>query len=478
MTRPIVRPPEPLDAELLAAFRAVRAELQVPEAFPPAVDAAAAAAASRARSDDRRDLRDVPFATLDPPGSLDLDQAFAIERRAAGGWVVRYAIADVAAFVTAGDPVDVEARARGVTLYSPDLRTPLHPTALCEQAASLLPDGDRPALVWRIELDGDGAQVRTAAVERATVRSRARLDYPSVQAALDAGSAEEPLVLLREVGQARLAQERARGGVSLDLPEQVVERVDGAYRLGYRRPLPVEAWNAQLSLLTGIAAAELMVRGGVGLLRTLPPPDDRLLRALRRTAKALGVPVPDGAPYADLVRAADPATDAGAALLHRAARGFRGAGYAVVTPGEAPAQLRHAAIASTYAHVTAPLRRLADRFANEVVLALSAERPVPGWALDALPELPALMGAAAQRDGSLSRAMVDATEALVLRDRVGERFAGVVTDVDDRGGSVQLRDPAVVAHVKGFAEDQLGREVDVVLQAVDVPARRVAFEPA
>jgi hypothetical protein len=103
---------------------------------------------------------------------------------------------------------------------------------------------------------------------------------------------------------------------------------------------------------------------------------------------------------------------------------------------------------------------------------------VPGWALDALPELPALMGAAAQRDGSLSRAMVDATEALVLRDRVGERFAGVVTDVDDRGGSVQLRDPAVVAHVKGFAEDQLGREVDVVLQAVDVPARRVAFEPA
>jgi exoribonuclease R len=150
----------------------------------------------------------------------------------------------------------------------------------------------------------------------------------------------------------------------------------------------------------------------------------------------------------------------------------------VVTPGEAPARLRHVAIASTYAHVTAPLRRLADRFANEVVLALSAERPVPGWALDALPELPALMGAAAQRDGSLSRAMVDATEALVLRDRVGERFAGVVTDVDDRGGSVQLRDPAVVAHVKGFAEDQLGREVDVVLQAVDVPARRVAFEPA
>jgi exoribonuclease R len=476
MTRPVVRPPEPLDAELLAAFLAVRTELHVPDAFPPEVDAAAAEAARRALVGDRRDLRDVAFATLDPPGSLDLDQAFALERRHGGGWVVRYAIADVAAFVVAGDPVDGEARSRGVTLYSPDLRTPLHPIALCERAASLLPDGDRPALVWRIELDADGGPVGPATVERAIVRSRARLDYPSVQAALDAGTADEPLLLLREVGQARLAQERARGGVSLDLPEQVVQRVDGAYRLEYRRPLPVEGWNAQLSLLTGIAAADLMVAGGVGLLRTLPPPDDRLLRALRHTARALGIAVADGAPYAELVRSADPATDAGAALLHRAARGFRGAGYAVVTAGAPPEPLRHAAIASTYAHVTAPLRRLADRFANEVVLALSAERAVPGWALEALPELPALMGAAGQRDGSLSRATVDATEALVLRDRVGERFAGVVTDADDRGGSVQLRDPAVVAHVKGIAEDRLGHEVEVVLQAVDVPAREVRFE--
>jgi exoribonuclease R len=203
-----------------------------------------------------------------------------------------------------------------------------------------------------------------------------------------------------------------------------------------------------------------------------------LVAALRRSAIALGIPVAADATYPELVRAADPTSDAGAALLHRAARGFRGAAYAVVDPTPGAAAPTHAAIAAPYAHVTAPLRRLADRFANEVVLALCADAAVPGWATDALPALPELMGRANQRDGSLGRAMVDAVEALVLRHRVGERFAGVVTDVDQRGGSVQLRDPAVLAHVPGLRERDLGQEVELRLDAVDVPAHRVEFVPA
>jgi exoribonuclease R len=475
MAPPVLRAPEPPTEELLAAFHAVRIQQHVPDTFPPEVEAAAAEAATRAAGADRVDRRDVAFVTLDPPGSLDLDQAVAISRRDGGGWHVQYAIADVAAFVDAGDPIDVEARARGVTLYSPDLRTPLHPTVLCERAASLLPDGDRPALVWSIDLDASGAQAGDAVVERAVVRSRAQLDYPAVQAALDAGTAAEPMVLLREVGLARLAQEEARGGTSLDLAEQEVVYDDGHYRLAYRRPLPVEGWNAQVSLLTGIAAAGLMVAGRVGLLRTLPPPDLRTVDAIRRSAIALGLPVTSASTYPEIVRAADPTTDRGAALLHQAARALRGAGYVVVDAATPVAAQEHAAIASTYAHVTAPLRRLADRFANEVALALCAGRPVPAWATDALPSLPELMGAAHERDGALARAMVDAVEALVLRDRVGEQFDAAVTNVDDRGGVVQLRDPAVLARVDGVTEADLGDEVTVRLDRVDVATRKVTF---
>jgi exoribonuclease R len=80
---------------------------------------------------------------------MDLDQALHVDR-AGDGFRVHYAIADVAAFVTAGDAIDVEAHKRGETLYGADAKIPLHPKVLSEDAASLLPDQMRPALLWTI----------------------------------------------------------------------------------------------------------------------------------------------------------------------------------------------------------------------------------------------------------------------------------------------------------------------------------------
>ena len=120
------------------------------------------------------------------PSSMDLDQALHLEREGSG-YVVHYAIADVAAFVEPGDPVDVAANQRGETLYGADSKIPLHPTVLSEDAASLLPDQVRPALLWTIHVDdtGEGTDVH---VERARVRSTAKLDYASVQQAIDDGT--------------------------------------------------------------------------------------------------------------------------------------------------------------------------------------------------------------------------------------------------------------------------------------------------
>ena len=141
------------------------------------------------------DLTDVPFVTLDPPASMDLDQAFHLERLPQGGVRLRYAIADVAAFVAPGGAVDGEAHARVETVYGPDERAPLYPPVLSEAAASLLPDGPRPAVVWCIDVDDAGAAAE-AHVERAMVASRVKLAYGDVQAALDDGSADEMLRLL------------------------------------------------------------------------------------------------------------------------------------------------------------------------------------------------------------------------------------------------------------------------------------------
>jgi RNB domain-containing protein len=119
------------------SLRTLEAQLEVPDAFPADVVSAAEAAAREPRLPEL-DRTDIPFVTLDPAGSMDLDQAFHIERRAPG-LRVYYAIADVAAFVDPDGPIDQEAHRRVETLYAPDRKVPLYPTALSAGAASLLP---------------------------------------------------------------------------------------------------------------------------------------------------------------------------------------------------------------------------------------------------------------------------------------------------------------------------------------------------
>lgn len=469
-----------VDADVRTGLDALRAELDVPAAFPPEVLAEVDAvladgpAPAPAGAAERADATDVPFVTVDPEGSRDLDQAVHLERRGAG-YRVRYAIADVAAWVRPGGAVDAEARRRVVTLYAPDGRTPLHPPSLSEGAASLLPGQDAPALLWEIDLDADGAPTAVR-VRRATVRSRAQLTYEGAQRALDDGTADETLVLLRAVGRLRQAAEVARGGLTLPTPEQVVE-VDprGRWTLGSRATLPVEEWNAQVSLLTGMSAARLMLDAGVGVLRTLPPADPRDVERLRSAARALGVPWPAGADHATVVRALDAGVPAHAALLTEATTLLRGAAY-VAFDGAPPEQPLHAAIAAPYAHTTAPLRRLVDRFVGEVCVAVSGGTAVPGWARAALPELPGLMAAGDRRASAYERGCIDLVEAALLSDRVGEEFDGVVVDVRDDGesGVVQLRDPAVRGRVAGAALP-LGTDVRVRLDEVSVTERTVRF---
>jgi exoribonuclease R len=338
--------------EVVEGMARVRAELGVADRFPADVLAAAEAAArSTARTSDRPDRTDIALVTIDPPGSRDLDQAYGAERRPDRGYRIWYAIADVAAFVDPGGSLDAECHGRGVTLYGPDRREPLHPPVLGEGAASLLPDGDRPALLWCIDLDGDATPVATR-LERA------------------------------------------------------------------------------------------IVAGG----------------------------------YPAFVRSLDPTSPTGAALLVQAARALRGAGYVGFVGGAVPTDPVHGAVAAPYAHVTAPLRRLCDRAANEVVLSLLAGQPAPEWAVAELALLPGVMGEADSRAGAFSRAALDLVEALVLAPSVGERFAATVVDVDHDKAEVQLRDPAVVARARNGRDCEPGDEVEVVLRAADPLDRRVDLD--
>ncbi len=454
---------------------AIWAEQHLTPEFPAAVEAAAqaAAAAPRLPSLDRTDIE---LVSIDPPGSMDLDQALHIARNG-DGYLVTYAIADLSAFITPGDVIDAEAHRRGQTLYGADSKIPLHPKVISEGAASLLPDQVRPALLWTIDVDhtGEGTNVE---VVRALVRSRAKLDYASVQKSIDDGSASESLHLLREVGQLRLAREAARGGVSLPLPEQEID-IDGErWTLEFRSLLPVEQWNAEISLLCGFAAASLMVYARVGLLRTLPPPDPRDVQRLHRTARALKIEWPAELLYPDFIRALDPAIPAHAAMVVACTRLLRGSGY-VAFNGDMPEQPYHSALSSEYAHVTAPLRRLVDRYTGEICLALCAGTDVPAWVLAKLADLPEEMRESTRRANQYENAVVNLVESGILQHRVGQTFPGVVVEVEHgetHVGVVNIQEPAIEAKVTSTTALPLGSDVNVRLKAADLTSRTVEFE--
>jgi len=480
-------------AALVGRFAHVRADLNIPEDFPPEVLEAARAAA-RSPEEPDTDLTDIPFVTVDPPGSVDLDQAMYLTRRGQG-YHVDYAIADVPAFLDPEGPVAVEAMRRGQTLYAPDVRVPLHPPVLSEDAASLLPGRTRPAFVWRLDLDPDGEVVAVAMV-RALVRSRHRLDYATIQAAANARPSRGPghgshvqrprtvldptddltrqAVLLREIGRRRLVLEQRRGGASLPLPEQEVSFDRGAFRLRFRPALPAQDWNAQLSLMTGMVAAEIMLEAGTGVLRTLPQPPDHVLARFARQAEALGVPWPEGATYGEFIRGLDRDRPAHLALLYDAATLFRGAGYTAFD-GEPPEQPEHAAVAAPYAHVTAPLRRLVDRFGLIICYSVTAGFEIPDWVREALPDLGRQMALSDRLANSLERRCVDLVESALLAERAGEDFEAVTVEVGRDRTVIQILQPAVLALCEGVLP--LGEQVRVRLEAVDPDAAKVRFVP-
>jgi len=457
-------------------FGALRRELKLPEDFPPAAQRDADRVAATGPKLPSRDRTDVPFVTIDPPTSMDLDQAMYLSRRG-GGHRVLYAIADVSAFVAPGSALETETWVRGQTVYLPDGRVPLHPPVLSEDAASLLPDRVRPAVVWTIDLDAEGSTTGVS-LERAVVRSRAKLDYPSMAA----GSLPEPIALLPEIGARLIERGLARGAIDLPLPAQEVEQVDGGWELRLVAPTPIEQYNAQISLLTGVAAAEIMLRGGIGLLRTMPAPEPAAIDRLRTAATALGIDWPAGAAPGRVIDAVDAGTPRGAAFLGHAAELMRGAGYTAFD-GTVPEMTGHGGVAAPYAHVTAPLRRLADRYATEACLALHEGTEVPSWVRQALPRLPAVMTGTDRVAGGAERAAVDLAEAVLLEGRIGERFEASVLEVDPpregrpRRGLVALDEPAVRARCEG---DGLvpGERVSVRLTEADPVRRKVAFATA
>jgi ribonuclease R len=430
------------------------------------------------------DRTDVPFVTIDAATSKDLDQALHVTREGAG-FLVRYAIADASYYVRPGSALFAEAMRRGATYYLPGLSVPMLPRALSEGIVSLNPDGPRRALVFSHRLDARG-EVLDTSLERARIRSRAKLSFSDVQALLDGRDATlacepfaESLALLRTVGELRMRLAAERGLVRYRREEVEVRLADGGASFAVVEAVrePVELWNEQLSLLCNAEGGRLLREHPAPavqpIYRVHGGPDPERLAQLATLTDALrlvhGLPetpwrwLPDAQPLADYL-AALPVSPAGS-LEDRVSRAItRQAIMVNLRSAYATEPGPHFGVgAEPYARFSAPMRELVGVFLHkEAVEMLTGVHP----RAEEDERLRAEVVEVANRAKDTQRRVRDLANEIVI-DRIfrpelgkapAERTRFVATVMGITSSKVHLRLDAPPIDVKLYLRD-LGQEL-------------------
>jgi exoribonuclease-2 len=482
----------PRDELRRLARLALRDRGLLPEFSPQALDEAAAlhedSAEKIARNEGLRDLRPLLWCSIDNDDSRDLDQLTVAEEQKDGTAKVRIAIADVAATVKDGSPIDAHARTNTTSIYTAAEIFPMLPERLSTDLTSLNPDRDRLAIVIEMDVASNGA-VLGSDVGRALVRNRAQLAYHGVAGWLDGTDPPPPrLAAVRGLDEALRLQDRVaqamkqlrheRGALSLETIETKAVFV-GELLSDLRAESKSRAHELIEDFMVaanGVTVQFLRKRGFPALRRVLRSPE-RWARIVALAAD-LHEPLP-AAPSARALeeflsrrRNADPERfpDLSLAVVKLLGRGE----YVVEQAGRgAPGHFGLAV--SHYAHSTAPNRRYPDLVTQRLLHAALAGAKVPYGAheLDSLAS-----HCTAQEDNAarVERQIQKSAAAMLLAGREGERFAAIVTGASDKGTWVRILSPPVEGRVvRGFQKLDVGDRVRVELVHVDVERGYIDF---
>ncbi len=450
---------------------------------------------------DRVDLRDLPLVTIDGADAKDFDDAVHCDPRP-GGWKLTVAIADVSHYVAPGSALDREASARGTSVYFPGRVVPMLPERLSNGVCSLNPEEDRLCLACEMHVDRRG-RVTRAFFRDAVMRSRARLTYEEVEAALFDSEAEArrrlgglvlPLEALREVYAVRRRARKRRGAVDLEIGEPRIVLGRGG-EVSHIEPAPRLASHQLIEecmIAANVAAARRLARSRIPFLyRVHPPPDEAGLHELGSFLGRAGIDFDPGAeprPAAFSEAAEQAAGRPDTEILHMLL--LRAMAKAVYQPGN----IGHFGLAlERYTHFTSPIRRYPD---------LLVHRALRGEAGRTREEMAALGQSTSAAERRAEEASRDAVSRLVcqhLRSRVGETFSGRITRVASFGMFVRLAGLQVdgLVHVRslggdwyrydrggGYLEGEntgrrfaVGDAMEVRLTGADPDERRVHLEP-
>jgi len=411
------------------------------------LSAAAEAAAAGFDRTGRRDLTDRVILTIDDATTMEVDDALSILDRGNGYLEVGIHIADPCAFMAAGDPVDVDARARGTTYYFPEGKLLMIPPVLSEGAASLVAGAERPALSFLVTVDANGL-VASSEIVRSVVRVAARLDYDAVDATLrdGAGAHADVLTSLLAVASRREAVRRAAGAIALRAPETEIRvAADGSMSLSRRDPdTPAQKLVSEAMILAGEVAAVWL--------------DTRRVPAIYRRQSAPDGKLPD----------ADPSQPD--AVHIRAVRRQLKRGEAGLHPGA-----HHALGLAAYAQVTSPLRRYQDLSLHRQIVAVLAGRPPENDAA-AMQAILASTERAESEGRRAERAMDRYWTLRWLANATGGTVTGVVVDVVPRP-IVVLDETLLEQPVPALVGAATGDRVRLTIERVNPRADLLVLRP-
>ena len=443
----------------------VKLNHETPRDFPAAVLAEAAAlpvAPVQADMDGREDLRALPLVTIDGADARDFDDAVQVERKGAG-WLLRVAIADVSHYVRPAPgkgraSLDAEALERGNSWYFPRSVEPMLPPALSNGLCSLKPDEDRLAVLAEIPFSAAG-QPGKARFALCVMRSAARLTYDQVRACLLDHDADalarlretprgvEVLAMLEEAFRLyavlRAARQK-RGSLDFDLPEAdySFDATGRVRAIGFRQRHHAHRLIEEFMIAANEAVARHLRDAGLPFLyRVHPQPDlerlEELFDALAATAlECLPASVhsggrADAAALRDLLAAAR-GTEREFLVNRLCLRAMPQARYQPENEG-------HFGLASqAYCHFTSPIRRYADLLVHRALKASLGRAAGPLPAGQKLLRMGDRLNRRERASMECEREMARRLGCLALREREGERFAGVIAGVTNFGLFVEL----------------------------------------
>lgn len=433
----------------------------------------------------RRDLRAIPTITIDAPTSRDLDDALSVIPAAPDGAIrLLVSIADVDALVPAGSALDREARVRGTSVYLAGRVIPMLPPSLSEDALSLLPGVDRPAMTAELRIDPEG-RVHAVDVYASMIRSHARLDYDGVAAFLDEGDLAGIPAEVRETvswlrtAAARIAITRhARGGVSL-LREEAYITVDAESRepttIGARTNTSAHTLVERLMVAANEAVAGwLVARGLPGVFRVHDPPTDKKVDALAHWARNFGFAAGFGPTLTPLSLAAFEEqfenTRVALAVSNVLGHALGPARYTVHP------SIHFGLAAPLYLHFTSPIRRYADLAVHRIVKAFLAGRRDLHAGDAALETLAVTLNDLAYRATKAENERVRMLAARLFSARIGEVFRGNVVAIRPFGVVVQLAGMATTGTI-ATGRYEIGQPLDVRVVSTNEDLGRIDLEP-